>query len=93
MRMKWTHVDDDRGHGALRLDLGGLRGLDLAKPPGVAETIDWAMALNALGRQELDAEVVEQTLGSVLKYREDIDAVRDETLARLVDEARAAAAT
>ena len=70
-----------------------LRGLDLAKPPGVAETIDWAMALNALGRQELDAEVVEQTLGSVLKYREDIDAVRDETLARLVDEARAAAAT
>ncbi|HKY24182.1 MAG TPA: MoxR family ATPase [Gaiella sp.] len=69
-----------------------LRGLDLAKPPGVAETIDWAMALNALGRQELDAEIVEQTLGSVLKYREDIDAVRDETLARLVDEARAAAA-
>ncbi|MGL6279851.1 MAG: AAA family ATPase [Gaiella sp.] len=68
----------------------GLRGLDLAKPPGVAETIDWTMALNALGRQELDAEVVEQTLGSVLKYREDIDAVRDETLARLVDEARAA---
>ena len=69
-----------------------LRGLDLAKPPGVAETIDWAMALNALGRRELDAEVVEQTLGSVLKYREDIEAVRDETLARLVDEARAAAA-
>ena len=69
-----------------------LRGLDLAKPPGVAETIDWAMALNALGRRELDAEVVEQTLGSVLKYREDIDAVSDETLARLVDEARAAAA-
>jgi phage terminase large subunit-like protein len=69
-----------------------LRGLDLAKPPGVAETIDWAMALNALGRQELDAEIVEQTLGSVLKYREDIDAVRDETLARLVGEARAAAA-
>jgi len=71
----------------------GLRGLDLAKPPGVAETIDWAMALNALGRRELDAAVVEQTLGSVLKYREDIDAVRDETLARLVDEARAAAAS
>ena len=35
-----------------------LRGLDLSKPPGVAETIDWAMALNALGRKELDAEVV-----------------------------------
>jgi MoxR-like ATPase len=70
-----------------------MREMKLYKPPGVAETIDWAMALNALGRQELDAEVVEQTLGSVLKYREDIDAVRDETLARLVDEARAAAAS
>ena len=60
----------------------GLRGLDLAKPPGVAETIDWAQALAALGREELDAEVVEQTLGSVLKYHEDIAAVRDEALAR-----------
>ncbi len=70
----------------------GLRGLDLAKPPGVAETIDWAMALDTLGRRELDAEVVEQTLGSVLKYHEDIDAVRDATLARLVAEARAASA-
>jgi MoxR-like ATPase len=69
-----------------------LRGLDLAKPPGVAETIDWAMALNALGRKEIDADVVEQTLGSILKYREDIESVRDETLARLVDEARSAAA-
>ena len=68
----------------------GLRGLDLAKPPGVAETIDRAMALDALGRRELDAEVVQQTLGSVLKYHEDIDAVRDATLARLVEEARAA---
>jgi MoxR-like ATPase len=68
-----------------------LRGLDLAKPPGVAETIDWADALAALGRQELDAEVVEQTLGAVLKNREDLDAVRDEALAGLVERARAAA--
>jgi MoxR-like ATPase len=69
----------------------GLRGLDLAKPPGVAETIDWANALSALGRKELDAEVVEQTLGSVLKYHEDVLAVRDETLHGLGEEARAAA--
>jgi MoxR-like ATPase len=68
----------------------GLRRLDLAKPPGVAETIDWARALTALGRQELDAEVVEQTLGSVLKYHEDLLAVRDVALQELVDEARAA---
>src|SRR2546426_7407581 len=55
----------------------GLRGLDLAKPPGVAETIDWAHALAALGRQELDAQIVESTLGSVLKYHEDLESVRD----------------
>jgi len=69
----------------------GLRSLDLAKPPGVAETIDWAQALAALGREEIDAEVVEQTLGSVLKYREDIETVRDETLVSLIEEARATA--
>jgi len=66
----------------------GLRSLDLAKPPGVSETIDWAMALDALGRRELDAEVVQQTLGSVLKYHEDLLQVRDETLAELVGRAR-----
>jgi MoxR-like ATPase len=69
----------------------GLRGLDLSKPPGVAETIDWAQALAALGREEIDAAVVEQTLGSVLKYREDIEAVRDETLVGLIESARAPA--
>jgi len=68
----------------------GLRGLDLAKPPGVAETIDWAHALAALGQQELDAQVVEQTLGSVLKYHEDLLSVRDTALAELVEEARRA---
>jgi MoxR-like ATPase len=67
----------------------GLRALDLAKPPGVAETIDWANALATLGRQDLDAEIVEQTLGSVLKYHEDLETVRDTALASLVEEARA----
>src|SRR3712207_5681013 len=63
----------------------GLRQLDLAKPPGVAETIDWAHALAALGREELDAQVVEQTLGSVLKYHEDFELVRDTALVELVE--------
>src|SRR3954469_19061433 len=70
----------------------GLRQLDLAKPPGVAETIDWAQALAALGQQELDARTVEETLGSVLKYHEDFAAVRDEALVALVEEARTVAA-
>src|SRR5436853_1626803 len=68
--------------------VAGLRSLDLAKPPGVAETIDWVRALAALGKQELDVETVEATLGSVLKYHEDILQVRDETLADLVSRAR-----
>jgi MoxR-like ATPase len=66
-----------------------LRLLDLQKPPGLAETIDWAHALTALGQQELDVENVETTLGSVLKYHEDLLFVRDETLAGLVASARA----
>jgi MoxR-like ATPase len=49
----------------------GLRGADLLKPPGVAETLDWTEALVALGAGELDAELAATTLGSVLKYRED----------------------
>src|SRR3954464_1704528 len=72
--------------------VAGLRGLDLAKAPGVAETIDWTQALAALGCEELDATVVEQTLGAVLKYYEDFELLRDEAVAALVDEARAAAA-
>ena len=67
----------------------GLRRLDLAKPPGVAETIDWAQALTALGREELDVESIQVTLGLVLKYHEDLLSVRDETLADLVASARA----
>ncbi|HWO65664.1 MAG TPA: MoxR family ATPase [Umezawaea sp.] len=51
--------------------VGKLRELDLLKPPGVAESLDWARALQALGRTELDAETAAVTLGAVLKYRED----------------------
>jgi MoxR-like ATPase len=66
-----------------------LRTLDLAKAPGVAETIDWTQALVALGQLELDADIVDSTLGSVLKYHEDLLSVRDEALAGLVASARA----
>ena len=56
--------------------VGALRELDLYKPPGVAETIDWARALAELGEQELTETDVEHTLGWVLKYREDIQKTR-----------------
>jgi MoxR-like ATPase len=52
-----------------------LRAMELLKPPGVAETLDWAQALLALGREDLDAESAALTLGAVLKYREDADRV------------------
>ena len=51
-------------------------GVELLKPPGVAETLDWATALHALGRDTLDVESAATTLGAVLKYREDADRVR-----------------
>ncbi|HKS43527.1 MAG TPA: MoxR family ATPase [Amycolatopsis sp.] len=53
-----------------------LRELELLKPPGIAESLDWAQALLALDRDELDAEAAARTLGAVLKYSEDIDRVR-----------------
>ncbi len=49
---------------------------DLVKPPGVAETLDWAQALVALGASQLDLESAAVTLGAVVKYREDADRVR-----------------
>ena len=61
-----------------------LREIDLAKPPGVAETIDWASALVELGKDELDQETVEATLGSLLKYHEDFESVKKTALADLV---------
>ena len=63
---------------------GRMRQLDLLKPPGVAESIDWAGALHALGAREFDPELAAMTLGAVLKYREDADRVRDLTLEALV---------
>ncbi len=53
-----------------------LRNLDLFKPPGVAETVDWAMALRVLGETELSLEVIDETIGVIVKYEEDIQTVR-----------------
>jgi MoxR-like ATPase len=53
-----------------------LRDRDLQKPPGVAETIDWARALSHLGTTDLDLETASATLGALVKYREDADRVR-----------------
>jgi len=65
-----------------------LRGVDLQKPPGVAETLDWTEALLTLGVDSLDPDSVTRTLGAVLKYREDQEAVlRDGGLVALLEAA------
>ena len=64
-----------------------LRRDDLFKRPGVAETLDWAMALTALGTADLNEAAIEGTLGVVLKYEEDVTRVRAELLPKLAAEA------
>jgi len=68
-------------HGVSRL-----RELDLAKPPGVAEAISWAAALRVLGVFDLDAAAAERTAGAVLKYAEDLHAIRGTGFAGVVGE-------
>jgi MoxR-like ATPase len=64
-----------------------LREADLTKVPGIAETLDWAAALLAMGARELAPELVDETLGVVLKYEEDIRQVRGETARHYLAEA------
>ena len=63
-----------------------LRDADLTKVPGVAETLDWASALLALGAAELAPAVVDDTLGVVLKYEEDVRGIRGETARQMLEE-------
>ena len=65
----------------------GLRGMDLYKVPGVAETLDWARSLAALGATRIDATLVNATMGAALKYQEDLERVRAQVPA-LVEKAQ-----
>jgi MoxR-like ATPase len=78
---------DDRLARQVAAAVESLRELDLYKPPGVAETIDWAIALGRVGATELDERLVETTLGTVLKYREDHQRVEQHGVAAVVKEA------
>jgi MoxR-like ATPase len=66
-----------------------LRGMDLFKLPGVAETIDWSKALVELDKLALDPDVINDTLGVLLKYQDDIARVKGSEAARLLSELRA----
>ena len=61
-----------------------LRERDFYKRPGVAETIDWATALIALSRETLDEEAVEETLGCIFKYRDDLERFRESNIGQVL---------
>jgi len=67
----------------------GLRQVDLFKPPGVAETLDWANALLTMDQAELNEAAVDDTLGVLLKYHDDVQSVRGELARELVTQAHA----
>ena len=66
--------------------------MDLFKPPGMAETLDWAQALLSLGTTELTNDSVDDTLGVILKYQEDVDRVRGDQAGQLIERASRATA-
>jgi len=70
-----------------------IRTLDLFKLPGVAETIDWANALTQLDKLALDPETINDTLGALLKYQDDIAKIRGSEAARILDEVKMELAT
>ena len=75
LHRKAPEVSDDLAR-ELAKAMEQLRDMDLFKPPGVAETLDWGAALTVLGAHHLSPETVDETLGVVLKYQEDIERIR-----------------
>ncbi len=65
-----------------------MRTRDFYKKPGVAETIDWALALMAMGSDELDSGTVDATLGCILKYKEDIEKIQEDGVPQFIEKAR-----
>ncbi len=75
---------EDRLAEAMALAMARLRDMGLFKPPGVAETLDWAESLQLLHDRKLTPDLVDKTLGVVLKYKDDIDSVREAGVEALV---------
>jgi MoxR-like ATPase len=75
VRARAPEAADQLAHEVAAL-VHGLRELDLYKVPGVAETLDWARSLAALGAARIDASIVDATLGAALKYQEDLERAR-----------------
>jgi MoxR-like ATPase len=91
VRLRAPEVGGDLAR-QVALAVSEIRTLGLYKPPGIAETIDWARALSLLSRGGLDERTADATLGSVVKYREDAQRVREHGIDALVREAVARSA-
>ncbi|MEM9038990.1 MAG: MoxR family ATPase [Actinomycetota bacterium] len=86
VKLRVPDVSDDLAR-QVAAAVEAMRDLNLYKPPGVAETIDWAAALGRLGASKLDESLVTNTLGTVLKYREDHQRVDESGIAAIVQQA------
>ena len=85
---RMPRVDEALGREVVKF-VQRLREADLTKVPGIAETRDWAAALSALGARRLEAEQVEQTLGALLKYQEDVSVMRGGGVRTMLAEVKA----
>ena len=65
-----------------------MRSMELFKRPGVAETLDWTAALIALDQNKLSLETVQDTLGVILKYQDDIEMMDPQTIQNMLDRAK-----
>ena len=87
VKAKLPHIDDMLAQQLCNL-MRVFREGDYYKKPGVAETLDWGLALIALGKDGLDPALVDETLGCIFKYQDDIQRAREAGLDKMVDGAR-----
>ena len=87
VKAKLPHIDDMLAQQLCNL-MRVFREGDYYKKPGVAETLDWGLALIALGKDGLDPAIVDETLGCIFKYQDDIQRAREAGLDKMVDGAR-----
>jgi MoxR-like ATPase len=85
VRARLPHVEEELGKGVVRF-VQAARQLDLAKPPGVTETLDCALSVMSLGKHELDIQTVEETLGCVTKSIEDREKLKATGFEKLLSE-------
>ena len=87
VRAKLPGIEEQLGSQLVRF-VQTVRELKLSKPPGIAETLDWAHALMTLGRKQLDVEVVEETLGCLVKSVEDVAKIKEDGVEKFLSGVR-----